>query len=99
VVLCPVPDINYKHTQAVSDQPKSGLHEHKIIQAAINNGFFKSCLDIVVQFNNLFCLFPCVALMLVFTAIGCMSDLEVQMQLLRLCDQIEHTINQWTTGT
>ncbi|KIM76446.1 hypothetical protein PILCRDRAFT_76428 [Piloderma croceum F 1598] len=61
-------------TLAIGNQPKSGLYEHKIIQAAIDICLFKNHLDIGVQFNKLFHPFPCVALMLIITAIECAID-------------------------
>ncbi|KAI0266652.1 hypothetical protein BGY98DRAFT_912890 [Russula aff. rugulosa BPL654] len=61
-------------TRAIDDQPKSGLYEHKIIQAAVNVCFFKNRLDVAIQLSKYFRPFPCVALMLIFTAIECSID-------------------------
>ncbi|KIM82082.1 hypothetical protein PILCRDRAFT_8323 [Piloderma croceum F 1598] len=61
-------------TRAVGDQPKSGLYEHKIIQTTIDICFFKNRLDVGVQFNMFFRPFPCIALMLIITAIECAID-------------------------
>ena len=40
--------------QAMGDQPKSGLYEHKIIQTAINICLFKNRLDLGVEFTSNF---------------------------------------------
>lgn len=63
----------FSQTQAVDDQPKSGLYEHPIIQKSINALFFKNRLDIGVEFTDAFQPFPHVALALVFAAVSFVS--------------------------
>ena len=54
-------------------------------------------MDIGVQFSKHFRPFPCIALMLIFTAVSYAGELQVR--LLILCYQIECCIDEWGTGT
>lgn len=60
---------------------------------AINICFFKNNLDIGVQFNTLFCPFPCVALMLIITAVSCVS--KVRIWLLTYIMQLDWVCYWW----